>query len=160
MCRSCASGYAAIKATRVRRRKQHFDLLDRCRALNTEVGLLRPVFHCEMPCAGHGGDQFIKFQDREEMSAQDLADAVHQMHLQQRYRAMLIIADTCQAGTLSSRMSSPNVIAIGSSKLGENSYSVCVASPYMLRVLMRWLLPDVYLCSLPIHSITLTLKLV
>eukprot|EP00002_Diphylleia_rotans_P000419 TRINITY_DN10223_c0_g1_i4.p1 TRINITY_DN10223_c0_g1~~TRINITY_DN10223_c0_g1_i4.p1 ORF type:complete len:181 (+),score=19.33 TRINITY_DN10223_c0_g1_i4:246-788(+) len=30
---------------------------------------------------GHGGDQFIKFQDKYELSASDLANAFHQMHL-------------------------------------------------------------------------------
>jgi len=34
---------------------------------------------------GHGGDEFIKFQDAEEISSQDIADAIQQMYLKQRY---------------------------------------------------------------------------
>jgi hypothetical protein len=34
---------------------------------------------------GHGGDEFLKFQDQEEISAYDIADAFQQMHTQKRY---------------------------------------------------------------------------
>jgi phosphatidylinositol glycan class K len=33
---------------------------------------------------GHGGDEFLKFQDQEEISAYDVADAFQQMHTQKR----------------------------------------------------------------------------
>lgn len=33
---------------------------------------------------GHGGDEFLKFQDAEEISAFDVADAFQQMHVQKR----------------------------------------------------------------------------
>lgn len=33
---------------------------------------------------GHGGDEFLKFQDNEEISAFDIADAFQQMHTQKR----------------------------------------------------------------------------
>jgi hypothetical protein len=33
---------------------------------------------------GHGGDEFLKFQDQEEISAFDIADAFQQMHTQKR----------------------------------------------------------------------------
>jgi len=72
---------------------------------------------------GHGGDKFIKFQDQEEISSVDLADAIQQMYKQHRYNEILFMVDTCQAGTLHQSIYSPNVVAIGSSKLGENSYS-------------------------------------
>jgi phosphatidylinositol glycan class K len=72
---------------------------------------------------GHGGDEFLKFQDTSEISAQDFADSIEQMHKQKRYNKMLILADTCQAATLNSRIYSPNVIAIGSSRKDESSYS-------------------------------------
>ena len=32
--------------------------------------------------------------------------------------------DTCQANTMYSKLYSPNIFAVGSSDLGENSYSV------------------------------------
>ena len=57
------------------------------------------------------------------MASDDLADAVAQMRARGRYRRLLFIADTCQAATLHGRMVSPGVLAIGSSRLKENSYS-------------------------------------
>ena len=72
---------------------------------------------------GHGGEDFLKFQDSEELGAWDLADAIAQMHEKKRYNEMLIIVDTCQANSMYSKIYSPNVIAVGSSKVGQNSYS-------------------------------------
>jgi len=72
---------------------------------------------------GHGGDEFLKFQDSEEISSYDLADAFAQMWEKQRYHEILFMVDTCQANTLYKRFYSPNILAIGSSRLGENSYS-------------------------------------
>jgi GPI-anchor transamidase subunit K len=34
---------------------------------------------------GHGGEDFLKFQDAEEIGAQDIADAFGQMHEKRRY---------------------------------------------------------------------------
>ncbi|KAF7723906.1 glycosylphosphatidylinositol anchor biosynthesis [Apophysomyces ossiformis] len=72
---------------------------------------------------GHGGDEFLKFQDAEEISAHDLADAFKQMWEKKRYNEILFMIDTCQANTMYSQFDSPNILATGSSKLGENSYS-------------------------------------
>jgi phosphatidylinositol glycan class K len=72
---------------------------------------------------GHGGDEFLKFQDAEEISSYDIADSFAQMWEKHRYNEILFMVDTCQANTLFKRFYSPNIIAIGSSKLGENSYS-------------------------------------
>ena len=72
---------------------------------------------------GHGGDEFLKFQDNEEISAWDLADAVGGMWTGGRYKQLLFMVDTCQANTLYTRFYSPNVLATGSSGKGENSYS-------------------------------------
>ncbi|EGC33578.1 hypothetical protein DICPUDRAFT_36512 [Dictyostelium purpureum] len=72
---------------------------------------------------GHGGDEFLKFQDNEEISSHDLADAFKQMWEKKRYHEILFMVDTCQANTLYTRFNSPNILAIGSSKYGENSYS-------------------------------------
>jgi len=73
--------------------------------------------------SGHGGDQFLKFQDREEITSYDIADAIHQMRLQRRYSELLFMTDTCQASTLHETFFSPGVVAIGSSRRGENSFS-------------------------------------
>ena len=93
---------------------------------------------------GHGGNEFLKFQDNEEISAFDLADAFEQMYQKKRYiyifltvlylsfqrlfafsyNEIFFMIDTCQANTLHSKLYSPNIFAVGSSGLGENSYSV------------------------------------
>ncbi|KAG6852661.1 hypothetical protein C0991_010115 [Blastosporella zonata] len=61
---------------------------------------------------GHGGNEFLKFQDNEEISAFDIADAFEQMYQKKR-----------RANTMYSKFYSPNILATGSSMLGENSYS-------------------------------------
>ncbi|CAA6655135.1 unnamed protein product [Spirodela intermedia] len=79
--------------------------------------------HILLYMTGHGGDQFLKFQDSEELQSHDLADAVKQMSEKQRFKELLIMVDTCQAATLFSQFDSPGVLSIGSSVKGENSYS-------------------------------------
>ncbi|KAL6058578.1 glycosylphosphatidylinositol anchor biosynthesis [Balamuthia mandrillaris] len=72
---------------------------------------------------GHGGDEFLKFQDYEEICSKDLADAFEQMWEKQRYHEIFFMVDTCQATTLYEHFRSPNILAVGSSAKGENSYS-------------------------------------
>eukprot|EP00892_Ulva_mutabilis_P004833 jgi/Ulvmu1/2721/UM014_0178.1 len=72
---------------------------------------------------GHGGDEFMKIQDHEEISAQDIADAVAEMHARRRYRKLFLIFETCQASTMFARIRSPNVFMLAASLKGENSYS-------------------------------------
>ena len=72
---------------------------------------------------GHGGDEFLKFQDSEEISSQDIAGAFDQMHDVGRYNEILFMVDTCQASTLFSQFRAPSIVSIGSSSKGENSYS-------------------------------------
>ncbi|KIS00107.1 phosphatidylinositol glycan, class K [Cryptococcus deuterogattii 2001/935-1] len=72
---------------------------------------------------GHGGNEFLKFQDNEEVSAYDVADAIEQMWEKRRYNKLLYVIDTCQANTMYSKFYSPEIIATGSSSLGESSYS-------------------------------------
>lgn len=72
---------------------------------------------------GHGGDGFLKFQDTQELMAQDLADALAQMAEQHRYASLLLMVESCQAATLLQRISAPRVIAMASSVKGESSYS-------------------------------------
>lgn len=79
--------------------------------------------HILLYMTGHGGDEFLKFQDSEELQSHDLADAVKQMKEKRRFKELLIMVDTCQAATLFSQLQSPGVLAIGSSRKGENSYS-------------------------------------
>ncbi|XP_022744450.1 putative GPI-anchor transamidase [Durio zibethinus] len=79
--------------------------------------------HILLYMTGHGGDEFLKFQDSEELQSHDLADAVKQMKEKHRFKELLIMVDTCQAATLFNQLQSPGVLAIGSSMKGENSYS-------------------------------------
>jgi GPI-anchor transamidase subunit K len=72
---------------------------------------------------GHGGNEFLKFQDAEEIGAFDIADAFEQMWEKKRYNEIFFMIDTCQANTMYSKFYSPNILAVGSSKLDENSYS-------------------------------------
>ncbi|GJN89252.1 hypothetical protein Rhopal_002231-T1 [Rhodotorula paludigena] len=72
---------------------------------------------------GHGGDEFLKFQDNEEISAHDIADAFGGMWAKRRYNEIFFMVDTCQANTLYSQFYSPNILAAGSSKKDQNSYS-------------------------------------
>ncbi|KAK9137603.1 hypothetical protein Sjap_008197 [Stephania japonica] len=48
----------------------------------------------------HGGDEFLKFQDSEELQSHDLADAVKQMKEKHPFKELLVMVDTCQAATL------------------------------------------------------------
>lgn len=72
---------------------------------------------------GHGGAEFLKFQDNEEISAFDIADAFEQMWQKKRYHEIFFMIDTCQANTMYSKFYSPNILATGSSEIGESSYS-------------------------------------
>lgn len=72
---------------------------------------------------GHGGDQFLKFQDSAEIGSQDIADAFAQMYEKKRYKELLFAIDTCQANTMFETFHTPNLVAVGSSARDENSYS-------------------------------------
>ncbi|CAJ1405169.1 unnamed protein product [Effrenium voratum] len=72
---------------------------------------------------GHSGEEFIKFQDWEELTSNDIADAFKQMQQQRRYKQIFWVSDTCQAATLQNQFYSPNILAFGSSGKKENSYS-------------------------------------
>merc|ERR1719499_772753 len=72
---------------------------------------------------GHGGENFLKFHDKEEVQSQDLADVFTMMHKNKRYNEILFVADTCQAASMGSAFTAPNVISMASSQVGESSYS-------------------------------------
>ena len=68
--------------------------------------------------SGHGGNEFMKFQDVEDLMAQDVADAIWQMHEKNRYKEILLLVETCQAATLASKIEAPNVLTMASSLKG------------------------------------------
>lgn len=76
--------------------------------------------HVLLYLTGHGGEEFFKFQDVEEITAQEIADAIGQME----FRHLLLVADTCQAFTLGAKLTTAaNVTVIGSSLKGQSSYA-------------------------------------
>lgn len=116
--------------------------------------LLLPTLHSNTEStiffyfAGHGGDEFFKFHDYEELEAYELMLMFHEMYRTKRFKQMLVILDTCQAATMSNdlqRMIStsssssssstdpikqtignmfiPNITFIASSRKDENSYA-------------------------------------
>ena len=111
---------------------------------------------------GHGGNEFLKFQDSEEIGGWDLADAFEQMWEKKRYvdclwvgmastwtftdkdavyvryNEMLFMIDTCQANTLYKHFYSPNIIATGSSEIDESSYSHHADNDVGVAVIDRW----------------------
>ena len=64
---------------------------------------------------GHGGDNFFKFQDGEELMSNDVASVFSQMYEMKRYNEILFISDTCQAFTMADEIRVPNVFSVGSS---------------------------------------------
>lgn len=87
---------------------------------------------------GHGGSEFLKFQDSEEISSWDLADAFAQMREKKRYNEMLFMIDTCQANTLYRQFYAQGMIATGSSEEDESSYSHHADNDVGVAVIDRW----------------------
>jgi phosphatidylinositol glycan class K len=71
---------------------------------------------------GHGGNEFLKFQDAEEISAYDIANAFEQMYEKRRYNEILFMIDTCQANTMYKHFYLPNILLVGSLALDESLY--------------------------------------
>lgn len=72
---------------------------------------------------GHGGEGFLKFQDTEEISNVELADAFEQMWQKQRFHELFFMIDTCQGQSMFQKFYSPNILAVASSAVGEDSLS-------------------------------------
>lgn len=72
---------------------------------------------------GHGGNGFLKFRDKDELTSLDIANTFEQMYQKRRYNEIMFIIDSCQAESMSELLRSPNIIGIGSSKIGEDSLS-------------------------------------
>lgn len=87
---------------------------------------------------GHGGNEFLKFQDAEEISSFDLADAFEQMWEKKRYHELLFMIDTCQANTMYGAFYTPNIVATGSSALDQSSYSHHADQDVGVAVIDRW----------------------
>jgi len=87
---------------------------------------------------GHGGDGFLKFQDSEEITNIELADAFQQMWAKQRYNEIFFMIDTCQAASMFQKFYSPNILAVASSLVGEDSLSHHVDSAIGVYIIDRY----------------------
>ncbi|KAJ3026915.1 UNVERIFIED_CONTAM: glycosylphosphatidylinositol anchor biosynthesis [Siphonaria sp. JEL0065] len=87
---------------------------------------------------GHGGKEFLKFQDAEEIGSHDVGDAIAQMHEKKRYNEIFFMIDTCQAASMYNHIYSPNVVAAASSLTGQSSYSHHHDSEIGTAVIDRW----------------------
>ncbi|KEQ80001.1 hypothetical protein M438DRAFT_282582 [Aureobasidium pullulans EXF-150] len=101
---------------------------------------------------GHGGNEFLKFQDAEEISSHDLADAFEQMWEKKRYNELLFMIDTCQANTMYGQFYTPNIIATGSSALHQSSYSHHADQDVGVAVIDRWTYYNLEFLEEQIHS--------
>jgi phosphatidylinositol glycan class K len=75
---------------------------------------------------GHGGNEFFKFQDHQEITARQLARTLKQLHALGKYQELLLVVDTCQAFSMAAhiiRESVPNVTVVASSLHEESSYA-------------------------------------
>lgn len=97
---------------------RHHDGTPRSKKLLTDDGSNILIY-----LTGHGGNGFLKFQDKGELTSTEVADAFEQMYQKRRYNEILFIVDTCQAESMSSELRSPGIIGIGSSKVGQDSLS-------------------------------------
>lgn len=87
---------------------------------------------------GHGGDQFFKFQDEEELTAQDVANLMDKLFEEKKFRKALLIAETCQAFTMFDKITTPNVMALGTSLIDESAYSHHSDNDLGLSIIERW----------------------
>ena len=87
---------------------------------------------------GHGGEGFLKFQDAEEITSEELAAAFEQMWKKRRYSSLMYLIDTCQAASLYRGFYSPNIIAAASSLVGEDSLSHHADAAVGVSVIDRW----------------------
>jgi len=87
---------------------------------------------------GHGGDGFLKFQDSEEITNVELADAFEQMWQKKKYHEIFFMVDTCQAASMYEKFYSPNILGVGSSLIGEDSLSHHVDSSIGVYIIDRY----------------------
>eukprot|EP00041_Stephanoeca_diplocostata_P019353 m.416535 g.416535 ORF g.416535 m.416535 type:complete len:279 (-) comp21281_c0_seq2:883-1719(-) len=84
---------------------------------------------------GHGGEEFLKFQDNTVLSSDEMGDCFEQMHQQRRYNQILFIIETCHGESMIDTIHSPNVIGLSSSIRAHESRSVDISSDVGLFVI-------------------------
>ena len=73
---------------------------------------------------GHSAVGYTKFQDYEDVDANDIAHAIEHLWRAASYSQLLWIGDTCRAASIHNAFYSPNITAIGSSNEIDKSYSM------------------------------------
>lgn len=73
---------------------------------------------------GHSAVGYTKFQDLEDVDANDVAHALEHLWQTQSYSSLLWIGDTCRAASIHNAFYSPGLMAIGSSNEVDKSYSL------------------------------------
>ncbi len=77
---------------------------------------------------GHGGDGFLKFHDKEEMAYADFAAALADAHAGGRYGRAVVVADTCQAASVSDGI---GIVAAGSRQHDGNASAASLADAFV-----------------------------
>lgn len=72
---------------------------------------------------GHGGEGFLKFHDKWELTYRHLSSILDKARDRGRFRRLLIVADTCKAASALTAQKAQGVFGIASSSRGEDSYS-------------------------------------
>ena len=94
--------------------------------------------HILIYMAGHGGDEFFKFHDTQEISSQDIGYVFRDMHAKKRYKEVLLVVDTCQASTFAHHIDAPGIYTLTSSVRDENSYAYETDSDLAMAVVDRF----------------------
>ena len=68
----------------------------------------------------------MKFQDSEEITNIELADAFEQMWSKRRYHEIFFMIDTCQAASMYQEFYSPNILAVASSLVGKFTFILVI----------------------------------
>ena len=72
---------------------------------------------------GHGGEEFLKFRNAEELRAVEFAEIIETMKRVNGFDEMLVILDTCQADTFFRHVRTDGVVTLASSMVGEYAKS-------------------------------------
>jgi len=70
--------------------------------------------------------------------AQDIAKLMDRLYDEKKFKKALFIADTCQAFTLFDKITTPNVMTLGTSLIDESAYAHHTDNDLGLAVIERW----------------------
>lgn len=79
---------------------------------------------------GHGGDEFLKFREVDQIKAKEFAEIISDMKRILKFDELLIILDTCEALSMFKYISTDGVTVIASSEIRQKSLSTHYDSEY------------------------------